>query len=342
MHCIGYVLSWNAMNKTEIYMNCEFLHFYMLITKIGEVLGKPPSKDKKEDKKLKEKGGPHNMASAGSVSTIGGVPFDILCKGEISNYSFNLVNLVEAKDTEKKGKMDRDVKKLSKKLKDTIQSLEIGPIDYEGSAIQYYYIGKTYIHRRKKRGGGYQKFNHMKDHTWRKEGISSRYKSHSTKYYGRDGLVVLAAITRDTLPRDHLPRITQEDYALILEQRLTHHLLINERDDRVYNATFNEGRRQRKPRGVDRNTDESSADSDEKGAYAYAIYMAFKREKSYDENDESADVEDNLTSPPVKKKPKLQQKDKSKKDKLIEGQSSITKYFPKNNGKNVKFKDPLS
>ena len=143
-------------------------------------------------------------------------------------------------------------------------------------------------------------------------------------------------------PLDMCIYITQEDYALILEQRLTHHLLINERDDRVHNATFSEGRRQRKPRGVDRNTDESSADSDEKGAYAYAIYMAFKREKSYDENDESTDVEDNLTSPPVKKKPKLQHNDRSKKDKLIEGQSSITKYFQKKNGKNVRFKDALS
>ena len=262
-------------------MNCDFLHFYMLITKIGEVLGKPPSKDKKEDKKLKEKEGPHNMASVGSVSTLGGVPFDILCEGEISNYSFNLVNLVEAKDTEKKGKMDRDVKKLSKKLKDTIKSLEIGPIGNKGRAIEYYYIGKTYIRQKKKRGGGFQDFNHTKEDTWRKKGISSRYKSHSTKYYGRDGLVVLAAITREALPRDHLKYITQEDYALILEQRLTHHLLINERDDRVCNATFGEGRRQGKPQD----------DSDEKRAYAYAIYMAFKRCDKPSFSEESSDDE---------------------------------------------------
>ena len=278
------------------------------------------------------------MASIRSVSTRGGVPFDILCQGEISYYSFNLVDLVEGEDNENKRKMDRDVKKLSKKLKETIKSLKIGPIDREGSEIQHYYIGKTYIHRRRKRGSGFQKFNHMKEHTWRKNGISSRYKSHSTKNYGRDGLVVLAAITRDTLPRDHLQRITQEDYALILEQRLTHHLLINKRDARVYNATFSEGRRQRKPQGVDENTDEDRAD--EKDAYAYAIYMAFKRKKSCNENDECTE-EDKLTSSPVKKKPKLQQEDKSKKDKLIESQSSITQSLKKRNGKKskkVKFK----
>ena len=224
------------------------------------------------------------MASIRSVSTRGGVPFDILCEGEISYYSFNLVNLVEDRHSEVDGKMDRDVEKLSQKLKDTIQSLEIGPIDYEGSEIQYYYIGKTYIHRRKKRGGGFQKFNHMEEHTWRKNGISSRYKYHSKRYYGRDGLVVLAAITRDTLPRDHLPRITQEDYALILEQRLIHHLLINERDDRVCNATFSEGRRQRKPQD----------DYDEKRAYAYAIYMAFKCCDEPSSSEESSDDESSL------------------------------------------------
>ena len=246
-------------------------------------------------------------ASVRSVSTIGGIPFDELCRGEISNYSFNLVDLVEDEDSEEKGKMDRDVEKLSKKLKDTIQSLEIVSIDHKGSAIQYYYIGKTYICRRKKGGcGGFQTFNHMNENTWVKKGISGRYQKHSKEIYGHDGLVVLAAITRCALPRDHLERISQEDYALILEQRLTHHLLINERDDRVYNATFSEGRRQRKPQGIDRNTDK---DSNEKGAYAYAIYMAFKREKSCKESDECTE-EDKLTSPPVKKKPKLQQEGK--------------------------------
>ena len=278
------------------------------------------------------------VPSVRSVSTIGGVPFEELCRGEKSYYSFNLVDLVEGKESEKKGKMDRDVKKLSTKLKKTIKSLEIEPIDREGSAIQYYGIGKTYIHKKKKRGGGFQKFNHMDEKTWRKKGISSRYKSHSTKKYGRDGLVVLTAITRRALPRDHLPRISQEDYALILEQRLTHHMLINKRDPRVYNATFSEGRRQRKPQGVDGNTDK---DSNEKGAYAYAIYMAFKRKKSCNENDECTE-EDKPISPPVKKKPKLQRESKSKKDEQIRGQSSIKDFFKKKNRKNVKFKNPLS
>ena len=221
------------------------------------------------------------MAAVRSVPNKGGVPFAILCKGEISYYSFNLVDLVEGEDSEEKGKMDRDVNKLSKKLKDTIESLEIGPSDYERSPIKYYYIGKTYIRQKKKRGSGFQDFNHMKEDTWKKKGISSRYKSHSTKDYGRDGLVVLAAITREALPRDHLKYITQEDYALILEQRLTHHLLINERDDRVCNATFGEGRRQGKPQD----------DSDEKRAYAYAIYMAFKRCDKPSFSEESSDDE---------------------------------------------------
>ena len=78
----------------------------------------------------------------------GGVPFEILRQGEISYYSFNLVDLVEGENSEKKGKMDRDVEKLSKKLEETIKSLESGPIDCE---IECYYIRKTYIRRKKKR-----------------------------------------------------------------------------------------------------------------------------------------------------------------------------------------------
>ena len=239
-------------------------------------------------------------------SVRGGIPFEELCKGKKSHYSFNLVDLVEGKESENKEKMDEDVKKLSKKLKDTIYDLEIGPIDRKGSTIKYYYIGKTYIHRRKKKKdkygrGGYQKFNHMEEHTWIKKGISSRYKSHSTKNYGRDGLVVLAAITKDVLPKPRLRHITQEDYALILEQRLTHHMLIKERDPRLYNTTFSEGRRQRKAQDVDEkesstDSDSDSDDSDKKGAHAYAIYIAFKREKSCDEPSSLEGSDDELPS----------------------------------------------
>ena len=205
-----------------------------------------------------------------------GISFDELCRGERTYYSFDLVDLVETKEIDAKRKMDRDIEKLSKKLNETIHSLECGNADREGSTVKQYYIGKTYIRRRHKAGGGYQHFDHMNPSTWRTEGINSRYKSHITKNYGRDGLVVLAAITRAALPTPHLRRISHEDYTLILEQRLLHHMLINELDDRVANLTFNEGNRQRR---VQDSGDIDYADSD---AYAYALYMAFTRVRTYE------------------------------------------------------------
>ena len=205
-----------------------------------------------------------------------GISFDELCRGERTYYSFNLVDLVETEEIEAKRKMDRDIEKLSQKLNETIQSLQRGNPDREGSTVKQYYIGKTYIRRRHKAGGGYQHFDHMNPSTWRIEGINSRYKSHSTKNYGRDGLVVLTAITRAALPTPHLRRISHEDYTLILEQRLLHHMLINELDDRVANLTFNEGNRQRR---VQDNPDMDYVDSD---AYAYALYMAFIRVGTYE------------------------------------------------------------
>ena len=54
------------------------------------------------------------------------------------------------------------------------------------------------------------------------------------------------------------------------------YFIINELDDRVANLTFNEGNRQRR---VQDSADIDYADSD---AYAYALYMAFTRVRTYE------------------------------------------------------------
>lgn len=211
---------------------------------------------------------------ANSVSTTGGIDFDTMCRDEIPGYSFNLVDLVDEDHTQKERKLERDTKKLSTKLKDTITCIEMEPIE-KTRQVEKYYIGKTYI-----LGSTFKSFDHMNHTTWVKKGIHSRYKYHSNKTYGCDGLVVLGAVTDKVLPSKRAKRVTKEDYALMLEQRLTHHQLIEESDDRVFNPTFNEGRRQAK---------KYDEDQCEKNAYAYAIYMAFACENSVNKPDDKQD-----------------------------------------------------
>ena len=174
-----------------------------------------------------------------SKTTIGGAEFELLCRGTVRNYSANPADL--SGQTEVKAVK----KKLIAQLEDTIKALQIE----SGRKIAKIYIGKTY-----------QRFYPLKHHTWKKNGISSRWGEHKHKDYGRDGLVVLGAITRETMPERCRGRVHQEDFALAMEQKLLHHYLLSHPDPRVVNETFTTGQ----------------ATKDK--CHAYAIYMAFRYE----------------------------------------------------------------
>ena len=62
--------------------------------------------------------------------------------------------------------------------------------------IELFYIGKTYVHKAKNK----RKFDPMNPDTWKKEGIISRWGSHSDSTHGEDGLVVLTVVTREVTP----------------------------------------------------------------------------------------------------------------------------------------------
>ena len=117
-------------------------------------------------------------------------------------------------------------------------------------------------------------FNPLNHHTWKKNGISSRWGSHKHEDYGRDGLVVLGAITKQTVPERCRDRVHQEDFTLAMEQKLLHHYLLSHPDSRVVNDTFTAGR------------------PPERNHYAYAVYMAF----SYTDDDNDDDDDDNGTA----------------------------------------------
>ena len=141
--------------------------------------------------------------------------------------------------------------KLREQFESTIRELEL----HSDNKIDQLYIGKTFISRRRKRGGGFQKFDPLDHKTWIKQGISSRWDKH--KASGRDGLVVLCAITKDTVPKGCQDEVHQEDFTLAMEQKLLYYYKVSHPDKRVVNDTFSTGKQSSKH-------------------HAYAVYVAFK------------------------------------------------------------------
>ena len=203
-----------------------------------------------------------------SRTTLGGAEFELLCRGDIRNYSFNPANISS----------ERNVKHIKRKLlhqlEETVRELEF----HSDKTIAKIYIGKTFIQRRRRPGGRFVTFDPTKHQTWKKNGISSRWGDHKHQDYGRDGLVVLGAITKQTMPEKCRRRVHQEDFALAMEQKLLHHYLLSKPDSRVgvrvVNKTFTAGR------------------APLRNSYAYAIYMAFR----YSDTSSSSDQDDHRTS----------------------------------------------
>ena len=191
--------------------------------------------------------------STSTITTRGEINFDMLCHGATPYYSFNLADLM----TPDVRTADHIEKKITAKLEDTVTALQIG----SGRTIAKFYIGKTYVPRRIR----VQKFDPLNNNTWRKNGISSCWGEHKKKDYGRDGMVVLCAITKDTVP---FGAMHQEDFTLNMEQRLIRHY---REDPRLVHITENPGHVQRASRYP-----------------AYAIYIAF----AYAEEDEETEEEE--------------------------------------------------
>ena len=133
-----------------------------------------------------------------------------------------------------------------------------------GHTVTKFYIGKTYVRRRKKRGGGFIRIRPKRNSTYKKDGIGSRWHKHREEYYGRDGMVVLAIITRKAVPERARStcKLHQEDYAFALEQALLHHFMVTFPDSRITNDGF------------------ASGGTNNRSSKAYAIYMIFRMVQS--------------------------------------------------------------
>ena len=173
------------------------------------------------------------MASGSSVSTVGGINFDILARGESKGYSFRLVDLNHKT-------FDDATVSLVANVKDTLRDLQT----QSERQIKNFCIGKTYAQKKVK----VNTFKQMDTNTWRTKGVSSRW---CTAYScnGYDGLVVLAAVTRkmtEKLVTTNISTWDQQQYALALESRLIAHFAFEENDDRLANESLAGGAIQRR------------------------------------------------------------------------------------------------
>ena len=211
------------------------------------------------------------------ATTVGGCMFEQLTTGSQKNYACD--NLADID-----GNKLPEIKKAASRLIDHAKMCLI-ETDRQRSPeekVVKFYIGKASIHRRKRGRSGKAVFDRRKSNTWKKTGISSRWSDHKKKPYGKDGMFVLAAISRKSLPpqcrQTGKSKRHQEDYALALEQSLIHHFMFDEADERLENTTTTSGR------------------SDRRKSIAYALYMAFAVEENTDPLDTSGSS-DNSESP---------------------------------------------
>ena len=194
------------------------------------------------------------MSQAQSKTTVAGCTLEDLCRG-VKNYVCDASCLVGLEGIDVIAAKDELLSQLSK----IFDEIEL----QTDCKVKKFYIGKAIIKKRKSRGRQrtYVPFNPMDPYTWKKSGVSSRWCAHRDKEYGKDGLVVLGAVTRDSVPNVCHGKVNQEQYAIALQQMILHHLMLIVGDDRLQNETF------------------LVSGTDGGKSIAYAIYVAFTLEQ---------------------------------------------------------------
>ena len=214
--------------------------------------------------------------SISTTATRGGCSFQQLCNGE----SYYVCDGVCLEHITQLNTIQEAEKTLTEQIDKLFQDLKI----QRERDIKMFYIGKTYVQCNKK----YKGVNPKNPLTWKKDGISSRWNDHRKEEYGRDGMIVIAVITRDQVPITAAPKVKQELYTLALEQRLLHYYQITKGDERLHNDTFTSG-------GIDK-----------KGSAGYALYVAFSLSEDEEERNIHEQEKKETVAPRKRKSPSVQ------------------------------------
>ncbi len=217
-----------------------------------------------------------NRSCITAATTRGGITFDQLCRDDQPYYVCDKECLVH--DISNEDTLQKMEDKLVNKIEENFRAIEIG----RDAKINKFYIGKTFVQKPKRS----KTVIPTDPKSWTKTGISSRWGDHKKEDYGKDGMVVIAVITKDQVPlhQNGDRVIGQEHYTLALEQRLLHYYKITRKDTRLDNETFTSG-------GIDK-----------KGSAGYALYVAFSLEPEANEDnnciqnetrDESVEIDPN-------------------------------------------------
>ena len=195
---------------------------------------------------------PLQIASATTMALDGGCTFEELCTRARRGYACdNMVNI--------EGLSFDDAKEeLIKHVGNCIRRLEAG----SSRTVMKFYIGKTYVNKKKQPGGGDLPLNPQDSSTYTKDGISSRWGNYKQMDYGRDGMVVLTIVTPDVVPSAKQP-LHLEDYTCNLKSGLIDYFsTTSPYKDRMENTTSSKGKR------------------DVQGSAAYALYVAYSLEET--------------------------------------------------------------
>ena len=201
-----------------------------------------------------------------TTATRGGCSFDQLSRGGCRYYVCDRGYLVDITQLDT---LEKAEDKLVENIENIFQDLQT----QTEKKITKFYIGKTFVQANQK----YPKLYPLNPGSWRKEGISSRWKDHRKEEYGKDGMIVIAVIARDQVPTTVASKVKQELYTLALEQRLLHYYQITKGDERLHNDTF------------------TSGGTDKKGSAGYALYVAFSLSEDEEERNIHEQEKDEVT-----------------------------------------------
>lgn len=203
----------------------------------------------------------------------GGADYDEVAEGNVRNYCYNMIPLVQH------GSFTQHVMRLVTSIDRIIADIEL----QSNRQINAFVIGKTSCPAR----SGVFRMNQTKvldAQNWKGSAGPGNRWNELYRNQGYHGLVVICGVTSDLRPLysdSQQPIIHQTQYALALEQALTHHYLLEKRDIRCKNHSLASG-----STGVQK--------TNAIGVVYFAFQLEDKEEKDDDEDDDEEEDDEEV------------------------------------------------